>query len=524
MFDVVALERLTADTLAVREPPGGWHRSRQKHLPVDARSTMKPTKIRTRITPSAKVNLSPGVRSDNDTLGADQMLYRFLVDSLTQDAVFAVSPSGIVMSWNAGAEKTFGYTQAEIMGRPFGIIFTAEDAQAGAPQRELASALSGNQTQNDRWHLRKDGTRFWGTNTVGPLYDAAGNVLGFTKLVRDTTTSHLALQELSDSEQQLRLLVDSDYAIFSIELDGTVKSWNAGAQNIFGYAQADIIGCNFDVLFSADDVMAGVPLAERHKATVDGIAPVEHWLVRKDGSRFLASGKISQFKGDSAGNLRGFVKIAHDVTDHRAAAQALGRQAQYDELTGLANRRTFYDHLQRAITSMKRRSSNLFAVLFIDLDHFKSVNDEFGHIVADQLLATTARRLEYCVRFEDTVARIGGDELAILLNEINSVTDANEAADRIGIELRQPVTIDGQEVRVTASIGVAIGSETYDRPDDILRDADAAMYAAKTAGRARSVLFDTSMATGDRVYIDLAADRRTRQRFLDLDRCGQRYS
>ena len=140
------------------------------------------------------------------------------------------------------------------------MIFTPEDARAGAPRNELDSALSGVQTQHDRWHVRKDGSRFWGTNTVQPLRDAAGKLLGFTKLVRDTTLNHLALEALSDSEQQLRLLVESarDYAIFSIGLDGTIKTWSAGAQKIFGYAQSEVVGRNFSMLFSLADAALAV--------------------------------------------------------------------------------------------------------------------------------------------------------------------------------------------------------------------------------------------------------------------------
>jgi PAS domain S-box-containing protein len=291
--------------------------------------------------------LATSVSSDNDVLGADQVLYRFLVDSLTEYAVFAVSPTGIVISWNAGAEKTFGYTQVEILGKSFDVIFTPEDKVAGA--------------QHDRWHVRKDASRFWGTNTVQPLYNAGGRLLGFTKLVRDSTQSHLALEELSDSEQQLRLLIESvsDYAIFSLALDGLIKNWNAGAEKVFGYDQKEIIGRNFSILFSADDIAAGVPAAELHKATLHGFTDVERWLVRRDGSRFLASGKLSQLKRDAAGELRGFVKIAHDITHTHAAAQDLRHQARYDELTELPNRRTFYEHVQRAIALMKRRPSML---------------------------------------------------------------------------------------------------------------------------------------------------------------------
>jgi diguanylate cyclase (GGDEF)-like protein/PAS domain S-box-containing protein len=447
--------------------------------------------------------------SDGPALSADPVLYRLIVDSLTEYAVFAVSPNGIVISWYAGAEKTFGYTAAEILGRPFDVFFTADDLQIRAPQDELASALSGEQTQHDRWHMRKDRTRFWGTNTVQPIYDTAGVLVGFTKLVRDNTINHLALEELSDSEQQLRLLVESvhGYAIFSIELNGTIKSWNAGGEKVFGYTPRDIIGCNFAVLFSADDVIAGVPLEELRKATICGSVDVERWMMRKDGSHFLASGKINQLKRDPAGDLRGFVKIAHDITKQHVAVQHLRHQAHYDELTELPNRRMFYHGVAQAIAAMKRRHPPLFAVLFIDIDHFKSVNDDFGHIIADQLLAAIARRLESCVcSADDIVARLGGDEFAILLNGIRGVPDASEAADRIAIEMRKSLTIGGREVGATASVGIAIASREHVQPEDILREADAAMYMAKQEGGARSVLFNSSMVTDACVNADLGAD------------------
>jgi diguanylate cyclase (GGDEF)-like protein/PAS domain S-box-containing protein len=438
---------------------------------------------------------------------ADHVLYRSLVDSLTEYAVFAVSPGGIVISWNGGAQKTFGYTKAEIVGKPFDVIFTPQDVAAGAPHREVRSALSGGQTQHDRWHVRKDGSSFWGTNTVQPLQDAAGALIGFTKLVRDTTVSHQALEALSDSEQQLRLLVESvrDYAIFSLSLDGTIKSWNAGAEEVFGYTQADVVGREFAALFSAEDTRDAFPTADLNKAATNGSANVERWLMRKDGSRFLANSKISALRPDAAGEQRGFVNVTHDITAQHAVAQELRRRAQHDELTDLPNRRTFYDNVQRAIGALKRRSSNLFAVLFIDVDHFKSVNDAFGHGVADKLLAVTARRLERCIRSEDIVARIGGDEFAILLNGITGVNDANDAAERIGVQMRQPVTIEQCDVCASVSIGIAIGNPVYDKPEDILRDADSAMYAAKLEGRGRAVLFRTSDIDAS-VTVDLAGE------------------
>jgi diguanylate cyclase (GGDEF)-like protein len=191
----------------------------------------------------------------------------------------------------------------------------------------------------------------------------------------------------------------------------------------------------------------------------------------------------------NAADLPGIVNILRNITAQDAISQGLRGRAQYDELTELPNWWTFYEHVQRAIGSMKRRSSNRFGVLFVELDDFKAVNDEFGHIVADKLLAVTARRLEFCVRSEDIVARIGDDEFAILLNGINGISDVNDAVERIGRLMCQPAMIEKRNVRATVNVGIAISNPNINHPEDILRDADAAMYATKA--RASVQLFGT---------------------------------
>ena len=189
--------------------------------------------------------------------------------------------------------------------------------------------------------------------------------------------------------------------------------------------------------------------------------------------------------------MPGFVRTLHDVAARDAAPLDLRGRAEYDELTELPNQKMFYEHVQRAIGSMKRRSSNRFAVLFVELDDFNAVNDQFGHIVADKLLAVTARRLEVCVRSDDIVARIGGAEFAILINGITNISDADDAAERIGILMRQPAAIEKETVRASVNVGIAIGNPNHIHPEDIVRDADAAMYAAKTAEGACGKLFGT---------------------------------
>jgi diguanylate cyclase (GGDEF)-like protein len=181
------------------------------------------------------------------------------------------------------------------------------------------------------------------------------------------------------------------------------------------------------------------------------------------------------FKRDATVGFQGFVS---------------DRARDEDELTELPNRRAFYEHVQRAIRSLQRQSSDGFAVLFVDLNYFNAVNDEYGHSVAEKLLAITARRLEFCVRSGDIVARIGDDEFAILLNGISGIWDARDAAERIEILTRQPATIGERDVRATVSVGIAIGNPKYDHPEDLLRDAGAAMYAAKTAPPACAALRD----------------------------------
>ncbi len=185
--------------------------------------------------------------------------------------------------------------------------------------------------------------------------------------------------------------------------------------------------------------------------------------------------------------------MAERTAELKAANQQLHFAAQHDALTELPNRTLFTDHLERSIRRVQQSKDHLFAVLFLDLDRFKVINDSLGHTVGDQLLIATGRRLEACVRSEDVVARLGGDEFAILLNDIKHPNDAIRVADGIQKELASPIDLNGHRVFTTASIGIALSAIAYDQPADLLRNADVAMYRAKAQGRARHEVFDVSM-------------------------------
>ena len=186
-------------------------------------------------------------------------------------------------------------------------------------------------------------------------------------------------------------------------------------------------------------------------------------------------------------------ELETEIAIRKKIERQLFHDALHDALTGLPNRSLFMERIEHSLRQVKRRDNYQFAVLFIDLDRFKRVNDSLGHLVGDQLLIQIARLLEHCLRESDTVARIGGDEFTILLEDIVDITDATRTADRLQKALEPPINLQGQKVFTTASIGIVLGSAEYEHGSDLLRDADIAMYRAKEAGKARYAIFDQIM-------------------------------
>jgi diguanylate cyclase (GGDEF)-like protein/PAS domain S-box-containing protein len=197
-----------------------------------------------------------------------------------------------------------------------------------------------------------------------------------------------------------------------------------------------------------------------------------------------------------------------DVTHRKLAEAQLAHRAFYDPLTNLPNRALFLDRLRHALRRAQRRPDYLFAVLFLDIDRFKVVNDSLGHVSGDRLLVTIARRLELALRPGDSVARLGGDEFTILLDDLRDEAAAQRVAERIQRELMAPFHIAGQELYASCSIGIALSSTGYTKPEDVLRDADTAMYRAKAGGRARHMLFDTAMHQRAVLVLQTEADLR----------------
>ncbi len=310
-----------------------------------------------------------------------------------------------------------------------------------------------------------------------------------------TQVSHKrAQQALRESEQRYELVArGTQSGLWDWDLQGNEVFYSPRWKAMLGYDEREV-GTGVEEWLGRvhpEDLPAVQADIDAHRLGLTSHFEREHRLLHKDQTYrwMLGRGVAVQ---DRAGAVRRMAGSLTDVTEGKVA----------DALTGLPNRILLLDRITRAIYRARREPETLFAVMFLDLDRFKMINDSLGHLVGDRLLIEFARRLEHSLRatdtvarplFEHTIARLGGDEFTILLEDIKDVNNAVKVAERIRRELASPITLDGHEVFTTASIGIMVGGAEYDNAEDVLRDADTAMYSAKSRGKARYEVFDAEM-------------------------------
>lgn len=325
------------------------------------------------------------------------------------------------------------------------------------------------------------------------------------------------LVELQKVEKTLRETQER-YALASLAANEGLWDWNLKTNQIyFSPRWKSLLGYEeHEITNSPDEWFSRVRPEEIERVKVELATHAEgitsffqsaYPMLHKDGTyHWMLSRGIAVT--DSEGKVYRITGVQTDITERKVAEEQLVYDAFHDGLTGLPNRALFRDRLSHIIEVTKRREDYLFAVLFLDFDRFKVINDSLGHMVGDQLLIAIAQRLKNCLRSADTVARFGGDEFAILLEDIKDTNAAIEVADRIQQELALPFNLNQQEVFTTTSIGIALSSTGYIRPEDFLRDADTAMYRAKALGKSRYVVFDQAMHTRAVTLLQLENDLR----------------
>jgi PAS domain S-box-containing protein len=252
--------------------------------------------------------------------------YRLLVEAVTDYAIYMLDPDGRVSSWSSGAQRLKGYAADEILGQHFSRFYTPADREAGLPEHALGEAARVGRYESEGWRLHRDGSSFWAHVVIDAIRDVSGALLGFAKITRDRTEQHETEQALRRSEQHFRLLVNgvTDYALYMLDPEGNVTSWNPGAERIKGYCPEEIIGRRFDCFYGEDDRQTGIPQRSLDTALAEGRYEEERQQMRKDGSRFWANIVIDPVF-DESGKLLGFAKITRDITDKRRAQEELER-------------------------------------------------------------------------------------------------------------------------------------------------------------------------------------------------------
>lgn len=300
-------------------------------------------------------------------------------------------------------------------------------------------------------------------------------------------------QQIALENEDFRFLVDSleDYGIFKMDSKGKIVSWNDGAKKIFGYTDKEALGKPVSLIFSHADKRLKMPALEIITATTKGRADDERQHRRKDGTLFWATGVMWSIK-DEEGNLRGLSKLIRDISVRKKMEDTIRHQSLHDTLTGLPNRRSFNDRLTLVLDNAKKYST-MFAVLFLDLDNFKKVNDTLGHDTGDILLQEVATRLSKILRKGDTVCRIGGDEFILVMDNIKDKNSIKPIIKKLGIALKPVFNISNKKIEITASIGASVYPLDGKNSRILEKRADIALYQAKKAGKNRGVVYDTKI-------------------------------
>jgi diguanylate cyclase (GGDEF)-like protein/PAS domain S-box-containing protein len=369
---------------------------------------------------------------------------------------------------------------------------------------------SGDPCAKEKRSLLFDGVKAWSAIYTYPIVDSESNVTHVIEYTQDITERKRAEEALRESEERYALAAQgANDGLWDWELRSNKIYLSYRWKSMLGYDDKEI-SANPDEWFSRVHPDDRGEVEARIAAHLNGRSQHfegEYRIMHRDGKYrwMLTRGLAIRDRDGHAYRMAG---SQTDITSRKSVEDQLVYNAFHDALTGLPNRALFMDRLQHVITASTRRANELYAVLFLDMDRFKLVNDSLGHTVGDHLLVQMGQKLSDCLRPGDTVARLGGDEFAVLLDNISELKDAVDVAERIHQKLSVPIQIRGHEVFTSVSIGIAMSSESYERPEQVLRDADIAMYQAKSRGSASYEIFDPEMHANILDRLQLEADLR----------------
>jgi PAS domain S-box-containing protein len=349
---------------------------------------------------------------------------RLLIDSVKDYAIFMLDPQGNIQTWNAGAERIKQYSPAEALGKHMSIFYPPEEIAAGKPGRLLEQAAREGRVEDEGWRLRKDGTPFWADVVLSAARSESGELLGFAKVTRDLTDRRAAEEELRQSEERFRSLVEnvSDYAIFMLDPQGRIQSWNSGAQRIKQYQRSEVAGRSVSIFYTPEDRAAHKPERILESAAREGRVEDEGWRVRKDGTRFWADVVITALRGPH-GELRGFSKVTRDVTERRRAEEERMRLAQSQQAVRVRD-----EFLSIASHELKTP----LTALLLQVQNARRVVDGAAAASLD-VAVRSAHRLTALIETLLDVSRMASGTLSLELESQDLRALAQEVIDRLEI-------------------------------------------------------------------------------------------
>jgi len=481
--------------------------------------------------------------------------YRLLIESITDYAIYMLDPTGRVTSWNPGAERFKGYTAGEILGRHFSEFYTSEDREAGRPAAALESAARDGRFEAEGWRLRKDGTRFWANVVIDPIL-RGGQLIGFAKITRDLTERREAETALRQSQEQFRILVEgvTDYAIYMLDPQGRVISWNSGAERIKGYAPDEIIGEHFSRFYLPEEVAAGAPEQALSNAQQAGRFEKEGWRLRKDGTRFWAHVVIDPIRGDN-GQIVGFAKITRDITERAKAQRELeaAREALYQaqkmeaigQLTGgvahdfnnllaaitgsldLLRKRLPYDPRTSPLLENAIQGAERGAILTQRMLAFARKQDleleavdvpKLVRGMGDFIRRSIGPNIDVRIRFADVLPRVETDPYQLetaLLNLVVNARDALPNGGEIAITAEQVSIGQAQgERREGSFVRLRVSDNGTGMPSEIVAKVTEPFFTTKGVGRGTglglSMVQGLAGQSGGWIEIDSAVGQGTR--------------
>lgn len=421
-------------------------------------------------------DISYGTFKSRLKLEATLQLQANIVQS-SDDAIVGRAPDGTVTSWNPGALKLFGYTADEMVGRPMQRLFSPD--RSLEEQHNLKRVLQGNTVlQFETVRFCKDGVRRELSVSSAPIRDASGNVTGISEIARDVTEQNRIARALHDKDARFRAAIETTTDGFlAADRSGRIIDTNLAYCRLSGYSREELQELRVPALEAQEDAAATAKHLEDIMRT--GSATFETVHRRKDGSTWPVE-VITTFSPALDGQFFTFIK---DLTERKKVETMTWRQANYDHLTDLPNRALFFDRLYQECM-LARRGHTRVALLFADLDGFKTVNDHHGHQAGDIVLQEVAHRWLATVRESDTVARLGGDEFAFIIDRFQEAADLATLSKKLLAALTRPIQLPGgASCQVGASIGIAVFPADAIDADILISRADSAMYESKRKGK-----------------------------------------